>query len=241
MLPSKFHLAVVFLLSGIGHLVAQKSYSENQIWLGASCKFDFKKGWEVSIKYRVRETRDVSKYYGAYLFISPEYKINKHFDVFVDYRYASVVDVGHYHRFAVGAQAQTKWKRFEFALRPMVQRQNQYFLGDDEQNFNNSTYLRPRVRIQYKINKHVDIYIYEEPFVDIQNQTSVDWWQNSIGVKYEYSKNQKVNLFYIWQPDYTKKYLHTFNIFGVDLDFTIKVGRKKEKRKKIETTEFVPN
>lgn len=230
----KINIIVLMLVLSAGHILAQKTVSENQIWLGAACKLDFKKGWAVTVQYRVRETKDVTKYYGAYLFISPEYKINKHFNVFADYRYASVVDVGYYHRFAIGGEAQTKWKRFEFVFRPMIQKQNQYFLGDDEQNFDNSAYLRPRLKIQYKVNKRVDVYIYGEPFVDIQNKTSVDWWQNSFGVKYEYTKNQKINFFYIWQPDYTKKYLHTFNIYGIDFDFTIKVGKKKEKKNKKE-------
>jgi hypothetical protein len=180
----------------------------------------------------VRKTKDVTKYYGAYLFITPEYKFNKHFSAFVDYRYASIVDVGYYHRFAVGGEAQTKWKRFAFAFRPMVQKQNQYFVGDDEKNFDNSTYLRPRIKIQFKVNKRVDVYMYGEPFVDIQNKTRIDWWQNSLGLKYEYTKNQKINFFYIWQPDYTKKNLHIYNIYGIDLDFTMKVGKKKDKDEK---------
>jgi hypothetical protein len=228
----KFRIIVLITLLIAGEVTAQRTISENQIWIGAECKLDFKKGWSVAIQYRVRETKDVSKYYGAYLFVSPEYKINKHFNVFADYRYASIVDVGHYHRFALGAEAQTKWKRFEFSFRPMVQKQNQYFIGDDEKNFDNSTYLRPRIKIQYKVNKRLDVYLYGEPFVDIQNKTSVDWWQNSVGMKYEYLKNQKVNFFYIWQPDYTKKYLHLYNIYGIDLNFTVKVGKKKEKKNK---------
>jgi hypothetical protein len=218
------------ILFGAHQLAAQKTYSENQLWIGSSCKLDFKKGWGVAVQYRVRQTKDVTKYYGSYLFVTLGYKINKHFNVFTDYRNASIVDVGHYHRYAVGVEAQTKWRKFEFSFRPMVQRQNQYFLGDDENNIGSSAYLRPRVKVRYAITKRLDVYAYAEPFVDIQNNTRVDWWQNAFGVKYEYIKNQKVNFFYIWQPDYTKKHLHTYNIYGVDLDFTIKVGKKKKKK-----------
>ncbi|HCW07743.1 MAG TPA: hypothetical protein DGG95_10315 [Cytophagales bacterium] len=149
----------------------------------------------------------------------------------MDYRYTTVIDVGHYHRFAIGGEAQTKWKKFEFIFRPMLQKQNQYFLGDDEQKLQNSTYLRPRVKVQYKINKRVDVYIYGEPFVNVQQSNNIDWWQNTCGLKYEYTKNQKVNFFYIWQPDYSHNYFYTYNIFGVDLDFTIKVGKKKKGKK----------
>lgn len=231
---------IFFILISVCRVEAQKTFAENQIWLGSSCTFDFKKGWAASVQYRVRETKDVTKYYGSYLFATVEYKINKHFKFFLDYRNASIVDVGHYHRYAVGIEAQTKWRKFEFSFRPMVQRQNQYFLGDDENNFGSSAYLRPRVKIRYAITKRLDVYAYGEPFVDLQNTTSVDWWQNAAGVKYEYIKNQKINFFYIWQPDYTKKYLHTYNIYGIDFDFTIKVGKKKKKKDKGNTTTEVP-
>jgi hypothetical protein len=56
----------------------------------------------------------------------------------------------------------------------------------------------------------------------------IDKFRNSAGLKYEVFKGFKVNLFYIWQPDYSKKHVHNYHIAGLDLEFTLKPGRSKK-------------
>jgi hypothetical protein len=230
---------VIISLASITQASAQKNHVDYQAWLGGSAKLDFKKGWAVTLQYRGRKVDDMSRYYGTYWFVTTDYKINKNFGAFVNYRYASVVDVGTFHRYAIGAEARTKWNHFIFSFRPMLQRQNQFFLGDDEQNKAASLYLRPRVQIKYRINKRLNFYVYGEPFLNLANTSRIDWWQNSAGIKYDYRKGQRINFFYIWQPDYEKKNLHTYHIFAIDMDFTIKIGKKKGKKIKEEPTDDI--
>ena len=223
-------IACFFLLLSTATM-AQKQVVDRQFWLGASCKLDFKKGFSLTAQIRGRQINDFSRFYGSYLFLTGEYRVNKYLSTFLNYRYSSVVDVGYYHRYALGVEGTLKMKKFTFSMRPMVQKQNQFFTGDDEKNSPNSLYLRPRVQVKYKVTKRVDVYVYGEPFVDLMNKTQVDWWQNSFGLKYEYIKNQKINLFYIWSPDYKKKYIRNYHIFGVDWEFTLKMGKRKVKEK----------
>ena len=91
-------------------------------------------------------------------------------------------------------------------------------------------YLRPRAQLKYHPARHWDFYIYAEPFFGVlKNQWKLDWWQNSIGMKYQYAKGKQINLFYIWQPDFTHKHSFTYHIFAIDFEFAIKPGKKKGK------------
>jgi hypothetical protein len=221
----------LFILLFPAFSFAQKSTGDHQAWLGVQCKLDFKKGWSLTAQVRGRRINDYSDYYGTYLFLTGDYRINKHWSTFVNYRYSSIVNLGYYHRFAIAVEFQQKVKNFTFSLRPMVQKQNQYFLGDEEHNTPESLLLRPRLQVKFHATKKLDFYLYAEPFIDLNNSQHINWWQNSAAFKYEYSKNKKINFFYIWQPDFSKKHDFTYQIFGIDLEFTIKVGNKDKKGK----------
>lgn len=212
------------LFSGLVTLSAhgQAANSDFQFWPGASLKLDLPKKFTLTGQYRLRMIDNASYYKGSYLFATLDYRFNKHLSVFTNYRLA-LVDVGRFNRFALGFEAKEKFHDFTVSFRPMVQYQNQRFDGDDEVKTDNDSYLRPRVEVKYGINKRLDIYAYAEPFIPLEpRKTQVSWWQNSLGFKYEYAKRQKINPYFIWQPDFTYKTLRTNYIVGIDLEFTIK-------------------
>ena len=180
------------------------------------------KGWAISGQYRLRITENATHYKGSYFFGQVDKRLNKNLLLTSNYRLA-LVDKGTYHRYALGLEARTKTRNWEFVLRPMVQYQKQNFSGDDEGKIDTDTYLRSRLTVKYAINRRFDAYIYAEPFYDVDSNLKIDWWKNSAGFKYEFAKNMKLNLYYIWQPDFThKKYALTNHIVGVDLEFTLK-------------------
>ncbi|MFN3852177.1 MAG: DUF2490 domain-containing protein [Spirosomataceae bacterium] len=203
-------------------LVSFSAYSQTDVqnWYGSSLTLNLKKKWEVSGQYRLRIIDNISTYRGSYFYLQTDKKFSKHFSMFTSYRLA-LVDNGNFHRFAVGASAQTKFKDFALEFRPMIQYQSQQFKGDDEQKEGVSSYLRPRGRIKYSPSKKWDLYMYSEPFVGLHN-AKLDWWQNSIGLKYAITKKIKINPYYIWQPDYSKRNFRTNHIIGFDLEFEVK-------------------
>jgi predicted porin len=200
---------------------AQKNLNDFQTWYGTSLKVNLKNGWDVSGQYRMRLTDNSSHYKGSYLFGQVDKKLTENISVFTNYRLA-MVDKGTYHRFGLGVEAQQKFGDFTVALRPMIQYQKQNFSGDDEGKIDTDTYLRPRLTVKYPLSRRLDAYVYAEPFYKLDKNPNLDWWQNSAGVKYEYSKGKKINLYYIWQPDYSRKNFSTNHIVGLSLDFTIK-------------------
>jgi Protein of unknown function (DUF2490) len=201
-----------------------KDYTDIQTWYGASLKLDLAKKWAISAQYRLRMTEDASYYKGSYLFGQIDKRLSPTFALTTNYRLA-MVDKGTYHRYAFGIEARKELRRFAISLRPMVQYQKQIFAGDDEQ-FDTDTYFRTRLTGKYTLTRRLDGYIYLEPFLKLDNNPNIIWWQNSAGIKYEVTKVFKVNLYYLWQPDFTHK-KHTYNnhIIGLDLEFTIKPWR----------------
>jgi len=225
-------------------LTSMVTFSQNrtdfQVWPGVSLKLDLPKKWAFTVQYRTRLIDNASYYKGSYLFTTIEYDINKHFEAIANYRLA-LVDEGVYHRYFLGVAAKTKMGRVTLSLRPAIQYQSQRFTGDDEIKTDTDMYLRPRFTVKYKLTKRWDVYAYAEPFFALKtNTTKIDNWQNSIGLKYEYLKNQRLNPYFIWQPDYShKKYQLTNYIAGLDIEFSTKPF-KYFKRKKKESSKAHP-
>ncbi|WP_428657941.1 DUF2490 domain-containing protein [Runella sp.] len=222
-----------FLLLLHGHFVIAQNRTDFQAWPGASLKLDLPKKWAVTIQYRSRFIENSTYYKGSYLFGAVEYDFHKNLEVMANYRLA-MVDVGVFHRYFVGVAGKAKFGRFNLMLRPAIQYQSQRFTGDDEVRLDADTYFRPRFTVKYKLSKKWDVYAYAEPFMALNGRkTKIDNWQNSIGFKYEFLKNQKLNPYFIWQPDYShKKYMLTNYIVGLDIEFSVKPFKKSKKNKK---------
>ncbi|AFK02057.1 Protein of unknown function DUF2490 [Emticicia oligotrophica DSM 17448] len=212
------------LLLGLSLTVfAQKSVTDFQTWYDAAVKLNLKKGWKLSSRFRVRLNENSSNYRGSYLFLEGEKRVNKYIRVLANYRLAWV-EGNQYHRFLIGTNAQFKTNGFTFFTRPMIQYQKEYFINDESSNNDSESFLRLRSGLRYKINKHWETYAYAEPFFKIKSgkPLSTSFWQNSVGLTYEYNKNKYATIYYIWQPEVNKKYPDTNQILGLSLEFEIK-------------------
>lgn len=211
-----------FLIIGINTAGYNQNRKDDiQAWAGASLKVNLKKGWDIAAQYRLRITDNITHYKGSYVFLYLDKRLNDHLSLTTNYRLA-LVENGTYHRYAFGIEGQQKFGIVTVSLRPMLQYQKQNFSGDNSGSTDTDTYLRTRLSVKTPITRQLDAYIYAEPFYKLDKNPNLDWWQNSVGLKYEYAKRKKINLYYIWQPDYSKKLFRTINIIGLGLDFTIK-------------------
>ena len=201
-------------------IIAQ-SKNDTQLWLGVSAKKKLKHGFAGTFQYRVRRTDNISTYKGAYFYFTLEKKLNKTFTFEANYRLAKIDNL-YYHRYALGIEAQVKYNHNKFILRPMVQHQKMAISGDLETSYKSKTYFRPRLSWRNDFLNTVELYAYLEPFYKMDNSINVNWWQNSIGLKYDVNKKIKLNPYFIWQPDYTHKLPLTNYILGIDLEFNFK-------------------
>lgn len=200
---------------------AQKSEVDFQTRTSLSLNLDLKKGWKIGTEYRAKFNENSSNYRGSYLYLDVDKKLNKYISAGVSYRFGTV-EGENFHRFSGNLEGKYKYNKFTFSVRELYQTQSQTFIGDDEGTAKN--YLRSRIGVKYAFTKKLDFGVSTEPFMHKKDGVfETDFWRNRATISYEYMKNKKVNLYYIWQPDVNKKYPDTKNILGINFIFDIKV------------------
>lgn len=215
------HLLLLLLFFSLTISLFAQDNTDTQLWLGLSVKKPLRNGFAITGQYRVRNTNNISNFKGSYLYFILDKKINKTISLEANYRLA-MIDNLYYNRYAIGVEAQVKTGNHKFLLRPMVQYQEQANIGDIETSYNSKSYFRPRLTWKTDLNDDIEFYAYLEPFYKIDNNINVNWWKNSVGLKFNIINSIKLNPYFIWQPDYTHKLLYTNYVIGFDIELNLK-------------------
>jgi hypothetical protein len=211
----------------VTHGATKADPSDVQGWYGASFNTNLPHKWSANLNYQARFIDNLSYYNGSYITLGAAKKINKHLDFMGDYRLA-LVRAGVYNRFTIGTELSGKLKHLNLAFRFQLQNQLQEF--DDVTKPNDkSGYWRTRFQGKYAINKKWEVYASVEPIMKFGASYFVDNIRNTIGCKYKLRKDLKLDVFYIYRPDYSKSYNRVYNIIGLNADYTIKVKKHKKK------------
>lgn len=222
-------LALAALLAGTAPAGAQTSRddpSDFQTWYSAAVNVNLPNKWEASMRYRLRLEDNSSAYAGSYLTGELGFQPLKGLTLLGDYRLA-LADDGTYHRVGAGFDASRKvGGGTTLSFRPMLQYQRQDFADDDEGG-DEDLLLRTRFRARHRVSKPLDVYASTEPYFTFQGgEHPVDNWRNTVGLQYEYAKDRKIDLFYIYRPDYARDYNRSFHVVGVNLEFDLKWPRR---------------
>lgn len=226
-------LLTLILFAGIFPATAQTSKSDPtdvQGWFGAGFKLDLPKKWTTSLDYQSRFYNNVKTYNGSYISLGVAKKVIPLLELQGEYRLA-LVQKGVYHRVSIGAELNKGLRKFDFSLRLLFQNQLQDF--DDTAKLNDkSNYWRARFGVKYRFLKIFDLYASVEPIMKFSGRYFVDNWRNTIGIKAKILPGTKIDLYYIYRPDYAKSYNRTFHVMGLNVDYTLKVGKRKGGKKK---------
>lgn len=198
-----------------------------QGWYGASITADLPHKWELSLDYQARFFNNLQTYNGSYIGLDAAKKLNNWLELMAGYR-ISLVSTGTYHRFSLGGEASKDIGAFDLGLRLLLQNRQQDFDEIAKQD-DNSTLWRVRLQGKYKINKGLSVYASAEPVMLFGGSRFVDNLRNTAGIKFKVTKSTKMDLFYIYRPDYAKKYNRTFNIIGLNAAYTFKIKKEKDK------------
>lgn len=210
-------LALVLVASG-ARVHAQTSRTDPvdiQTRVGMSLNFSLPKKFESALEYELRMVDNASAYRGSYLTGELGYAFGKHLSGLTTYRIARVGDVVT-HRTGIGAQLeQMRGERITISFRPLLQYQKER-VDDDGQTIDATTFLRTRLRAKFQQRKHVALYGSVEPYFTFHGDFPVDNWRNTLGVQYQFTKHRKIDVHYIYRPDYAKIYNRTYHTFGVE-------------------------
>lgn len=223
------HFIMLFSAAICQTLSAQTSKTEPedlQGWLVGNATVNLPKKWDVGTTFQWRTEGNISKYKGIYF--SPEigYKLMQKVRGFVQYRYATTNN-GASSRVGLGMEYTDKAGAWNFDLRPQVQYTLAY-AEDGDISSNSKWILRTRLSVRYGLSKNIDAFLQFEPFFTFDDsEYFIDNIRNTIGIKYEYAKDRKVSLFYIYRPDYARSYNRVFHVVGLKFDFDWKVKKRK--------------
>jgi hypothetical protein len=192
---------------------------DSQAWYSSKIRINLPKKWAISTDYQARFYNDFKTHYGSYFTFGAEKKLSKSLDVLAAYRLA-FVEKGTYNRISIGAEAQQKWHNFEFSLRILAQKNWKNFseVGKETKEEN---YWRTRFTAAYNMSKKTSFYVATEPIMQFGGDVFVDNLRNSIGLKVAITKQSRIDLFYLHNPDYSKSYKRLDHIMGIELNYTI--------------------
>jgi len=228
-----FRITFLFLLSVPFYGSAQTSKSDPtdvQGWYGAGLKLDLPKKWAVNFDYQSRFYNNLKTYNGSYISLGFSKKIISLIELMAEYR-LSLVQKGTYHRYSLGGELSKDIRKVELSLRMLFQNQLQDF-DDATKDNDNSNYWRARFGVKYRFLKRFDLYASVEPIIKFGGRYFLDNWRNTVGIKARIFPGAKIDLYYIYRPDYAKSYNRTFHVIGLNVDYTLKLGKKKASKKK---------
>jgi hypothetical protein len=224
---TKIGLTTLLLSLTVFNTFAQTSKSDpndSQGWFGTKFKMDLPNGWGVETDYQARFINDIKTYNTSNLTLGGSKEIFKNYTLLADYR-AAFTQKGLYHRVRIGAEANKKFSKFDLGFRVLIQNQLQDFneIGKEDQS---NGYWRTRFEVGYKMYDFISIYGSTEPIMKLNGIHFVDNWRNTLGLKLNIANRTKLNLFYIYRPDYAKAtYNRLFQVVGVNLDYTLKLKK----------------
>lgn len=230
----KKYFISAFLLLGLVNTAFSQATKTDPIdsegWYSATLKMDLPKKWETNLTYEARTYNNLKTYYGSYLSLSGMKSLNKIFKVGGEYRMA-IFDDGITHRYTLGVEATGKIKK-KLEVSGRLQFQNRVQDAyDPALSTDKSLFWRVRAQAKYALGKEFEVYGSTEPIMKIGGNNFVDNWRNTIGIKYKGIKKTKLDLFYIYRPDYGKRtYNRLYHIVGLNVTYTLKVKEKGKKK-----------
>ena len=220
--------ALLMLFTQIG--LSQTSASDPvdvQGWYGVGLGIDLKNKWAVGLDYQARFQNNLASYKGSYISFSGSKGITKRLDLLAEYR-LGLLQGATYHRFSGGAEYQSKLKNLDLGLRVLVLNNIQDFLDPAEAS-KRKGFWRARLKVGKKCSKKWEGYLATEPVMEFGGNSLIDNWRNTIGVKRKVASNTKLDVFYMYRPDYSKaSYNRLFHVIGLNLDFSVDSGKKKK-------------
>ncbi|MEX2528226.1 MAG: DUF2490 domain-containing protein [Gemmatimonadota bacterium] len=220
--------AWLLLSATVAPLEAQTSRSnptDLQAWYSTDVEVELTRRWELSLQYRFRMVDGASRYRGSYFYGTMQYELISWLDAVGDYRLGLVEEEAVGHRFGLGAQATYDVGDLRLYARAKVQHRSRSELEDNEYVTDERTLVRTRFRARHPLSRNVDLLLSTEPYFTFEGEERLDNIRNQVELRWEYSQRKRLDLFYIYRPNFRKNYDRTFHVVGVGLHFEVRPFR----------------
>ena len=220
---------ILVFLSAYQSVLAQTSKADPtdvQGWYGGTLDINLPRKWAAELDYQARYFNNVRTFNGSYISVGASKEILDFLSLQAEYRLALVSGLTS-HRVSVGAEASQQFGELDISLRALIQNRVQDF-DDATISNDHSGYWRVRLGAKVNLVKKLNMYVQTEPIMKFGGVYFVDNWRNTIGLKYKFSKQLKLDAYYIYRPDFAKAtYNRLFHINGVSLIYSLKSNGPK--------------
>lgn len=220
----KYFFFIIFFSCVVIGSQAQATRSDpvdGQGWYGAGMEFNLPKKWGAELSYQSRFYNDLKTYYGSYLSLSVEKGLSKSFYLLGAYRLSKLTK-GTYNRFTGGFVVKKKFGEVKSDLRVIYQNQVQDF-DDPAKEDDRDNFVRIRLRARKSLSDRIGVLASAEPIYQIANGVQIDNYRFQAGLRYSFTKQASLDVFYINRPDYAKSYKRQYHILGVAFNYELKI------------------
>lgn len=215
-------LAAGFLAPGLAAPSrAEADTVDTQSRAGLSLDVNLPSRWRAELEYENRRFEDLATFRGHYFTVQTGFRPARGLEVLANYRLADGTDWTS-HRFGLGLEYEHEKGGFTLGLRPIFQYRTKA-VDDDDTGGDGDTFLRTRLQVQYALARRLDVYASVEPYFAFGADYPVDNWKDTFGLKLDITKHAKIDLYYIYRPDYGKSYNRQFHVIGFELRFKVKL------------------
>jgi len=220
---------ILVFLSAYQSVLAQTSKADPtdvQGWYGGTLDINLPRKWAAELDYQARYFNNVRTFNGSYISVGASKELSDFLSLQAEYRLALVSGLTS-HRVSVGAEASQQFGELDISLRALIQNRVQDF-DDATISNDHSGYWRVRLGAKVNLVKKLNMYMQTEPIMKFGGVYFVDNWRNTIGLKYKFSKQLKLDAYYIYRPDFAKAtYNRLFHINGVSIIYSLKSNGPK--------------
>ena len=226
MIKNKFYLFALLFFStqSIFGQATKADPIDIQGWFGANLEADLPQKWSFDFSYQTRLNNNLTKNNGSYYSFGTKKRLFKPLSLLGEYRLSKVLN-GTYNRFTAGVDIDYNIKKIKTDFRLLYQNQIQDF--DDLRKENDDDhFLRARIRGRFPLAKNTSILLSMEPIYNIASGITIDNYRHQVGLRYNFKKYLRAEVFYINRSDYAKKYRRQYHIFGATITYSFKIKSK---------------
>lgn len=195
----------------------------NDAGLWTSVNFEAKLAKRVSatVSEELRFNENITELGAAFTDIGLNYKLNKHFQFAINYRFIQRHRLDNFysfrHRFYADIKYSHKLKPFELSFRTRFQDQISD-IGRAKDGGVPEYYLRNKLSLKWDLNKAYSPYISLELFSPLcyPHLYAFDGIRTTAGFEYEFSKHHKIDIYYMIQKE--------LNVSNPQTDFVLGLG-----------------
>jgi hypothetical protein len=223
MLPktTRFLPLIVFSFCMLMAAIVEGQTQDAGLWTSVNFETKLVKNVSATVSEELRFNENITELGAAFTDVGLNYKLNKHFQFAVNYRFTQRHRTDNYysfrHRFYVDIKYSKKFKPFEFSFRTRLQ--DQYAdIGRAADGGVPEYYLRNKLSMKWDLNKPYTPYISLELFslLNYPRSYAFNGMRTAAGVEYAFSKHHKVDLYYMIQKE--------LNVSQPETDFIVGLG-----------------